>query len=92
MAIKMQILDNHIIYGYWSSEENYQFLVYYHPDGINCTVFIMDGADYGGGISHYFNSLSSTIDDIISSNQDKSPYEIKELIVNLPEAIATLSK
>jgi hypothetical protein len=83
--MKEEIIDSHIIYGEWDGETSNQFMVYYHPNGINCIVFIMDGADYGGGISYWFKSTSKIVDEIISQ-VSKYSGDIKYEIENLEEA------
>ena len=87
MIEQKKVGNNHVIYGYWNAEEDNEFMVYYHPDGINCTVFMMMGMDYGGGISYYFDCSKSSIDNIIANSKNKSAYEIKDLVSELPEAI-----
>ncbi|HQT19233.1 MAG TPA: hypothetical protein PLE48_14535 [Thiobacillus sp.] len=45
-----KVTDDHVIYGDWDDTYENQVLVYYHPNGIHCTVFVLGGTDYGGGI------------------------------------------
>ena len=92
MSIEQEVLDEHVIYGYWNAEESAQFLVFYPESGDNCQVFIMGGADYGGGISYYFNCPYTVIDDIISNNPNLYAKGVRDLVENLPEAIAARKK
>lgn len=85
--IKAEILPNHIIYGEWDDVIDNQFMVFYHPNGTDCTVFIMGGCDYGGGIAYYFFAKSSDVDKI-TEQEEKYSGDIKKEIENLPEAIA----
>lgn len=70
----MEVLQDHVIYGSWDDTYGHQFLVYYHPNGIDAVVFILGGQDYGGGISFYFNCKTSELDNIINSSNDE--YEV----------------
>lgn len=45
-----KIVGDHVIYGDWDDTYENQVLVYYHPNGVHCTVFVLGGYDYGGGI------------------------------------------
>lgn len=76
MTEPTKIIGNHIIYGSWDSTGGDEFLVFYHPNGLDATVFILDGADYGGGINFYFDCKSDELDKIInSSNLDWEIYK-----------------
>jgi len=85
--IPSEILNHHVIYGDWDDTTSNQFLVFYHPNGVDCTVFIMDGMDYGGGISYYFQCKSETVDNLVNQ-EDKYEGDIKMEIENLPEAVS----
>ncbi|MFH2013948.1 MAG: hypothetical protein ABIJ17_03200 [Patescibacteria group bacterium] len=84
--MKKEILDHHIIYGEWDDCLSNQFLVYSHPNGIDCVVFIMNGIDYGGGISYWFNSKSEIVNKIVSQ-KDKYDGDIKREIEALHEKL-----
>jgi hypothetical protein len=87
--MKTEIVDgNHVIYGEWDDVLDYQFMVYILENGVDCIVFIMHGCDYGGGIQYYFKTKFENISNIVEYNTDLSDYEIKEMVENLPEAIA----
>lgn len=66
MKTEPKIFGDHVIYGDWDDTFGYQVLIHYHPNGIHCTAFVMDGCDYGGGISRYWYGLSSEVEDIYS--------------------------
>lgn len=41
-----KVIDDHVIYCDLDSTYENQVLVYYHPNGIHCTVFVLGGTDY----------------------------------------------
>ena len=79
-----KILENHVIYGYWDDVSNYEFMVYYHPNGKVCTVFIMAGCDYGGGIGEYYEDIDAkSLDTLITSfGENYNSYELKLAVVD----------
>lgn len=89
--IDEEILENHVIYGYWDDVMNDQFMVFYHPNGTDCHVFIMGGQDYGGGIAYHFSSKSEEVDRIINQ-EDKYDGDIKKEIEALSEAVSIRKK
>ena len=81
--MKQEILNDHVIYGDWDSDGgSEQFLVFYHPNGRNCHVFLLTGSDYGGGIYDHFDALSEDVDRIVSQ-EDKNDFDIIKEIQNL---------
>ena len=70
MRIK-EIGMDHIIYGEWDAENDSQFMIYNHPNGIHLIVFTFSGYDYGGGIRYIFEAnvkQSQEIDEIITKH------------------------
>ena len=68
-----EILDDHVIYGSWDDTYGNQVLVYNHPNGKDSHVFVMDGADYGGGIVRH-GILSTAVVNAIYEKSDND-YE-----------------
>lgn len=71
-----------IIFGSWNDVEDNQLLVVNIPDTTQCTVFILSGCDYGGGIGYHFVADSEAVLKIIEQ-PNKSEYEIKLEVENL---------
>ena len=58
-------------------------MVYYHPNGKHCSVFIFSGCDYGGGIFLCAEEIcSKSLDSIIKSSDGLSEYDIKQKVIN----------
>jgi hypothetical protein len=85
-----KIGNYHILYGSWDDVSNNQFLVYYHCNGVDCTVFIMHGADYGGGVSFYFDVNANVLESIIRASLND--YDIKQAVIKLGESIKQVNK
>ena len=64
------MLGNHVIYGDWDDTYCNQFLVYWHLNGLQATVFLMGGSDYGGGIDSHVEVDSSVLDEKIYKSKD----------------------
>lgn len=52
--MKQQIDNNHRVYGYWDDCGDYQFMVVTNSENKSIDVYLMDGYDYGGGISRIY--------------------------------------
>ncbi len=67
-------LADHIIYGEWDDTHGSQFLVHYHPNGIHCTIFLMGGCDYGGGITHVISTWSELFETCLKEHTDREQF------------------
>jgi hypothetical protein len=85
--MKTEVIGNqHILYGDWDDVCNNQFLVYYHADCVNATVFLMGGCDYGGGVTSYFTTTAAAVYEAIGPSEDGTElgdYEAKERVTEL---------
>lgn len=81
--MKKEILGDHVIYGDWDAEGAIQMLVHYHPNGLHCTVFLLGGFDYGGGIESYHEGLSSKAVDALVEEYEDNMYLLTEEIKKL---------
>lgn len=74
------VLGEHIIYGTWSDVHDHQFMVYYHPNGVICTVFMFGGYDYGGGIDYYYENVSSSDIEEVINKSEQDEYSVKQAV------------
>ena len=78
MKVKVKHLNHHSIYGDWDDVQGTQVLVFNHPNGIHCDVFVMNGCDYGGGISLYKESvLARVVDDAAEAAESNYDFHRK---------------
>lgn len=69
-----EILDDHVIYGDWDNTYCNEVLVYNHPNGIYSHVFVMGGADYGGGIVYEGKLKSKAVEDFANSAENNDGF------------------
>ena len=68
------------IYGKWDDVQDYQFIVIWGEAGDTCTVLILSGQDYGGGVTIFSSSVPlKEAEDIVSGDYE-SLYEPKRLM------------
>lgn len=83
--MKEQIVGNHVIYGDWDDTGGSQFMVHWHPNGLNCTIFVFDGFDYGEGIVAVGESMDSDeVEELLDQEFDYD-FEYRRAILELVE-------
>lgn len=45
------------IYGFWDDLDDYQFIVIWGESGPTCTVLLLSGWDYGGGVTCFSDQV-----------------------------------
>lgn len=78
-----QINDNIFSYGDWDDTYSQQFIVDYHCNGKDCTVIVLAGCDYGGGISCHAIVPILELENILQStdeNSYKQYIRVEELV------------
>lgn len=85
--------DGHIIYGNWDDVMNDQFMVWYHPNGKHCSVFLFSGFDYGGGIDRCAEGLDANeVKAVINSHNPDADVLIYDVKKALSTMIATKAR
>ncbi len=75
MSLPEERLDHHTIYGSWDDTYGHQFLVHYPPCSDTVHVFMLGGADYGGGITCHASINADKLNTLLSS-QYKDEYSL----------------
>ena len=76
-------LGHHSIYGSWDDVTDNQFLVFWLEAGELCTVFLLSGYDYGGGISSFSEKVPIKELKKILDKYDWEGYELKHDVTEL---------
>lgn len=70
------------VYGEWDDVTDTQFIVIWGEAGPTCTVILLSGFDYGGGITSYSSNVPvKKAEEVINSSL--SDYETKKFIEEL---------
>lgn len=59
-----------VVYGTWSDVHDHQFIVDWHESGSTCTVILLSGSDYGGGVTYYAEIPYKEVDELIENSSD----------------------
>lgn len=86
--LKEKIIGDHVLYGEWDDCGGYQFLVYYHPNGIHAQVFMLAGTDYGGGVTKYADCLVDDLQKVLAANTTDK-YERYEAMSSFVKGLTT---
>ncbi|WDS60823.1 hypothetical protein [Vibrio phage VP9] len=67
--MRTKVINNATLHNDWDDLQTHQFLVVWHSSGKTCDVFVMGGADYGGGVLQYGENMDSVaVETLIHSN------------------------
>lgn len=66
-----------MMYGSWSDTHETQFLVEWGEAGNFCTVIMLGGCDYGGGVTQYADVPLKEAEAVMNSDL-RSEYDFKE--------------
>jgi len=75
-----------IIYGEWDDCTDRQFIVDWREAGENCTVILLSGFDYGGGVTKWFEASHLEVERIVTNTSDDG-YEMKEKLAKLEKVM-----
>jgi hypothetical protein len=71
-----------VIVGDWSDTSGYQFIVLYQEAGPLCTVLMLGGYDYGGGVTHgSCNVPMDRVDKLLDTLTDHDLYSAMSKLV-----------
>lgn len=71
-----------MIYGSWSDVHDCQFLIAWHEAGAFCTVILLGGYDYGGGVTGYAEVPYKEAEAVLDSDL-QSEYAYKSAMQDL---------
>lgn len=84
MVIKRFQAGEATVYGEWDDVTDDQFIVIWGESGENCTVILLSGFDYGGGVTDWSDKVPVKEAEAIV-DLDSTAYVIKEAMTHLVE-------